>query len=61
MTATTLSNRAEASNFSFVEIAFRGLRRMRNRAAARQILLDFDDRMLRDVGLTRLDVMDGSF
>ena len=61
MTASTLSDRAGVSNFSFVEIAFKGLRRTRNRAIARKQLLDLDDRMLRDIGLTRMDVIDGSF
>ena len=61
MTATTLSNRAEVSSFTFVHEAFKGLRRVHNRAAARRRLLGLDDRMLHDIGLTRFDVMYGDF
>ena len=61
MTATTLTNRAEVSTFSFVQDALKGLRRTRARAAARTLLLGLDDYMLRDIGLTRLDVLHGDF
>ena len=59
MTATTLFNRAEVTTFTFVHETINGLRR--RRAAARKRLLGLDDRMLRDIGLTRLDVLQGDF
>ena len=61
MTATTLSNRAEVSSFTFVNDALKGLRRSSVRAAARMQLLSLDDHLLRDIGLTRLDVLHGDF
>jgi len=61
MTATTLSNRAEVITFTFVHEAINGLRSRRVRAAARKRLLGLDDRMLHDIGLTRLDVLHGDF
>ncbi len=60
MTATGLSNRAEATTFSFIRETFTGLRRRRARIALRKHLLGLGDYMQRDIGLTRLDVMDGS-
>ena len=61
MTSIAQSNRAEASAFSFVQDAFKGFRRSRLRAAQRKHLLSLDDRTLRDMGLTRLDVLHGDF
>ena len=61
MTALTLNNRAEASTFNFVQDALKGLRRNRARTAQRKHLLGLDDHLLRDVGLTRLDVLNGDF
>jgi uncharacterized protein YjiS (DUF1127 family) len=61
MTTTILSNRAEVSSFTFVHEALKGLRRHRARSVARKHLLGLDDRMLHDIGLTRLDVLHGDF
>lgn len=61
MTTTTLSNPADVSAFSFVKDAIKGFRRARSRAAQRKHLLGLDDHMLRDMGLTRLDVLNGDF
>jgi uncharacterized protein YjiS (DUF1127 family) len=61
MTATTLSSRPEVTRFTFVNEALNGLRRSNARAAARKQLLKLEDRMLRDIGLTRLDVLHGDF
>jgi uncharacterized protein YjiS (DUF1127 family) len=61
MTAATLSTRSDVSTFTFVQDAFKGLRRSRIRAAQRKHLLGLDDHMLRDMGLTRLDVLHGDF
>jgi uncharacterized protein YjiS (DUF1127 family) len=61
MTASTLSKPADVSAFSFVQDAFKGFRRSRLRAAQRKHLLSLDDRTLRDMGLTRLDVLNGDF
>lgn len=61
MTATTLSNRAPVSTLSFVQDALKGLRRTRARSAARTLLLGLDDHLLRDIGLTRHDVLNGDF
>lgn len=61
MTTTTLSKTAEVSAFSFVQDAIKGLRRARARAAQRRYLLSLDDKLLRDMGLTRLDVLNGDF
>jgi uncharacterized protein YjiS (DUF1127 family) len=61
MTTTTLSKPAEASAFSFIEDAIKGFRRSRLRAAQRKYLLSLDDPILRDMGLTRLDVLHGDF
>ena len=38
-----------------------GLRRHRARIALRKHLLGLDDHILRDIGLVRLNLMDGSF
>ncbi len=61
MTATTLTNRTPVSTFSFVQDALKGMRRVRARSAARTLLLGLDDHLLRDIGLTRDDVMIGRF
>jgi uncharacterized protein YjiS (DUF1127 family) len=60
MTATTLSN-PDVSTFTFVNEALKGLRRNRVRSAQRKHLLGLNDYMLRDIGLTRLDVLHGDF
>ena len=61
MTTTTLSNPAGVSAFSFVQDAIKSFRRNRARAAQRRHLLSLDDKLLRDMGLTRLDVLNGDF
>jgi uncharacterized protein YjiS (DUF1127 family) len=61
MTALTFNNRAEVTTFSFVQDALEGLRRNRVRTAQRKHLLGLDDHLLRDIGLTRLDVLNGDF
>jgi uncharacterized protein YjiS (DUF1127 family) len=61
MTTTTMSNPAEVSAFSFVGDAIKGFRRSRLRAAQRRYLLSLADPILRDMGLTRLDVLHGDF
>ena len=61
MTSTTFTNRTPVSTLSFVQDALKGLRRTRARAAARTLLLGLDERMLRDIGLTRFDVTSGNF
>ena len=61
MTATTLTNRTPVSTFAFVQDALKGLHRARARSAARTLLLGLDDHLLRDIGLTRDDVMVGRF
>jgi uncharacterized protein YjiS (DUF1127 family) len=61
MTPLTLNNRDEVTTFTFVQDALKGLRRTRMRAAQRKRLLGLDDYLLRDIGLTRLDVMNGDF
>jgi uncharacterized protein YjiS (DUF1127 family) len=61
MTSTALTNRTTVSTFSFVQDALKGLRRTRARSAARTLLLGLDDHLLRDIGLTRDDVMVGRF
>ena len=61
MTTTTLSKPAEVAAFSFVQDAIKGFRRSRLRAAQRKHLLSLDDPTLRDMGLTRLDVLHGDF
>lgn len=37
------------------------MRRVRERSAARAMLLGLDDRMLTDIGLTHHDVLNGRF
>ena len=59
MTTTTLSTRAEVSRFSFVLDTLKGLRRRPMIAAQRAHLLSLDDYLLRDIGLTRFDVLHG--
>lgn len=61
MSTTTFSKPAEVSAFSFVQDAIKGFRRSRLRAAQRRHLLSLDDRTLRGMGLTRLDVLNGDF
>ena len=61
MSALTVNNRAEVTTFTFVQDALKGLRRTRMRIAQRKHLLSLDDYLLRDMGLTRLDVLNGDF
>ena len=61
MAATTLSNRPDPIPFTFVQDALKGLRRTRMRIAQRKHLLGLDDFLLGDMGLTRLDVLNGDF
>jgi uncharacterized protein YjiS (DUF1127 family) len=61
MTAITISNRPDATPFTFVQDTLKGLRRTRMRIAQRKHLLGLDDFLLRDMGLTRLDVLHGDF
>ena len=61
MTATILTARSDVSALSFLKDALSGLRRARERSAARAMLLGLDDRMLRDIGVTRHDVLNGRF
>jgi uncharacterized protein YjiS (DUF1127 family) len=59
MTSIALSRRAEVLSLSLVMGALKGFRRMR--AAQPKHLLGLDDYLLRDMGLTRLDVLYGKF
>ena len=62
MTATTLATRAETtSGLSLLKDALSGMRRVRKRSAARTLLLGLDDHVLRDIGLSRMDVVHGDF
>ena len=61
MTSIALSRRAEVLSLSLVMGALKGFRRMRMRAAQPKHFLGLDDYLLRDMGLTRLDVLYGKF
>jgi uncharacterized protein YjiS (DUF1127 family) len=61
MTATILTARTDASALSFLRDALSGMRRVRERSAARAMLLGLDERMLTDIGVTRNDVLNGRF
>ncbi len=61
MISIALSHRTPASLPSLVMNALMGLRRRRMRALQRKHLLGLDDYLLRDMGLSRLDVMRGKF
>ena len=61
MTNAIPSNRGEISTFTFVRETYTGLRRHRAKVALRKHLLGLDDRMLRDIGMTRFDVMGSRF
>jgi uncharacterized protein YjiS (DUF1127 family) len=61
MTATILTARTDASALSFLKDALSGMRRVRERTAARTLLLGLDERILTDIGLTRNDVLNGRF
>jgi len=61
MTATILTTRTNASIPSFLKVALKGMRRVRERSAARTLLLGLDERMLTDIGVTRNDVLNGRF
>ena len=58
---TALLSRPNVTPFTFVQDTLKGLRRTRMRMAQRKHLLGLDDFLLRDMGLTRLDVLHGDF
>ena len=63
MISIALSHRPHGSSpsRSFIMSALMDFRRSRARAAQRRHLLSLDDKLLRDMGLTRLDVLNGDF
>ena len=61
MMSITHFSHAKVSAFSFAQDAIKGFRRSRLREAQRKHLLSLDNRTLRDMGLTRLDVLHGDF
>ena len=61
MMSITHFSQSKVLAFSFAQDAIKGYRRSRLRAAQRKHLLSLDDRTLRDMGLTRLDVLHGDF
>ena len=60
MTAT-LSSHADISTFSFIGETFPPLRRRSAKIARRKHLLGLDDFLLSDIGITRLEVLEGRF
>ncbi len=61
MTSISIINRPDVTPYTFVQDALKRLRWSRARAAQRRHLLSLDDKLLRDMGLTRLDVLHGDF
>ena len=61
MISISLSHRPAVAPPSMIMGVLMGIRRVRMRAAQRKHLLSLDDRTLRDMGLTRLDVLHGDF
>ncbi len=61
MNSIAISNRPDVTPYTFVQDTLKRMRRSRLRAAQRRHLLSLDDKLLRDMGLTRLDVLHGDF
>ncbi len=61
MISIALSHRAPAATPSLVMNLLMALRRKRLRALQRKHLLSLDDYLLRDMGLSRLEIMRGKF
>ncbi len=61
MTSATLAFRANFSAFTLLRESVTGLRHRRAKALHRQHLLGLDDHLLRDIGLSRLDIMADRF